>query len=157
MVVLMWVKNPHKCRESCLKILGRLMQRAELVKNSAPDDQLQSVVAAAYTSCSKHLYLLPDCLSVHLLALLFCAAGFSLTIRSCQSILPTISTSWILLLEVSLVLSSFLHFYYQLISVLSLLVSCCRHAAFISKYKHTLASVLHLCRIFLLLPLPALL
>ena len=154
----MWVKNPHKCRESCLKILGRLMQRAELVKNSAPDDQLQSVVAAAYTSCSKHLYLPPDCLSVHLLALLFCAAGFSLTIRSCQSILPTVSTSWILLLEVSLVLSSFLHFDHQLSAALWLLVSCCcRPAAFISKYRHTLAAVLHLCRIFLLLPLPALL
>lgn len=83
------------------------MQREELVKISAPDEQLQSVVAASYTSCSKGLYLLPYSLSVYLLALLFCAAGFSLTIRSCQSILPAISTSWILLLEVSLVLSSF--------------------------------------------------
>lgn len=84
MVVLMWKKKSHKRRERYLKILGRLMQREELAKNSAPDDQLQSVVAAAYTSCPKGLYLLADGLSVHLLALLFCAAGFPLTIRSCQ-------------------------------------------------------------------------
>ena len=60
------------------------MQREESVKNRAPDDQLQSVVAASYISCSKGLHLLPDGLSVHLLALLFCAAGFPLTVRSCQ-------------------------------------------------------------------------
>lgn len=112
------------------------MQREESVKNSAPDDQLQSVVAASYTSCSKGLHLLPDGLSVHLLALLFCAAGFSLTVRSCQVYLELSKhfAHCVYFMDTAtgsvLVLSSFLHFDYQLIAVLSLLVSCCSHAEF---------------------------
>lgn len=55
-------------------------KREESVKKNAPNDQLQSVVAASCTT-SQGLYLIPAGLSLHLLALLFCAAGFSLTIR----------------------------------------------------------------------------
>ena len=56
-------------------------KREESVKKNIPNDQLQSVVAASCTYCSQGLYLIPAGLSLHLLALLFCAAGFFFTMR----------------------------------------------------------------------------